>query len=165
MACFCCPSSKIRSYPASFVKVLFMDSVLALRQSDSAPSWEKPTTIRSICISSDVTVSSAVLRLLPHPASIIPSPSNRPIIHRLPVLHFFISVMSSCSVILPTRKPLCHSLIFHQVLSLCENTPQSSPVPRRSVSFYHSLRPLSVSASGFPQCLHLPAGCWLHFPH
>ena len=142
-----------------------MDSVLALRQSDSAPTWENPTTIRSVCVSSGVAIFSAVLCLSPHPASRIPIPSSRPAIHRLPVLHFFISVMSSCSVILPARKLLCHSLIFRQVLSLYENTPQSSPVPRRSVSFYHSLRPLSVSVSGFPQCLHSPAGCWQHFPH
>ena len=141
-----------------------MDSVLALRQSDSAPSWEKPTTIWSGCVSSGTVMSSATLCLLPHPANRSPSPSSRPVIHRLPVLHFFISAMSSCSVILSVRKPLCHSLIFRQVLSLCENTPQSSPVPRRYVSFYHSLHPLSVSVSGFPQGLHSPAGCWRHFP-
>src|SRR3954470_357595 len=40
-SCFCCASEKRRSMPASFA-ALWMDSVLAVRHSLSAPIWLKP---------------------------------------------------------------------------------------------------------------------------
>ena len=47
-------------------KAFFMDSVFSLRQSDSAPSWEKPTTILPSSMFSVCSVCSVVTgRLLP----------------------------------------------------------------------------------------------------
>jgi|GEM_PF-4284456 len=47
-SCFCCASENFSSMPASLAADL-IDSVLAVRHSDSAPIWLKPSTIFFFC--------------------------------------------------------------------------------------------------------------------
>ena len=49
-SCFCWASENVSSMLARFSASPLMDSVLALRQSDSAPTWEKPTLILELSL-------------------------------------------------------------------------------------------------------------------